>query len=89
MRMALAYFVVRNSSSSELSALEISGFNVVNVHDLCSVPYLCFTNLGRSGWMRVSQVRTIKFSIVGESPSSSWISWPLCVIILFSGGYLQ
>ena len=50
------------SSSSEFKAWDTSGFIYAKVLDLSSVPYLCLTNLGRSGCINFSHVRTTKFS---------------------------
>ena len=59
------------SSSREFKAWETSGFNDAKVLDLSSVPYLCLTNLGRSGWINFSHARTTKFSKDGLNSSSS------------------
>jgi len=58
------------SSSSEFMAWETSGFIDAKVLDLSSVPYLCLTNLGESGCINFSHVRTTKFSKDGLNSSS-------------------
>ena len=74
--MILVSLAVHNLSSMEVSAWDISGFMDARVHDCNSVPYRCFTSLGNSGLINLSQVSTIKFSSVGVSSSSSVVTWP-------------
>ena len=61
------------SLSNELIACDISGLREARVRQRSSVPYRCLTGFGRAGLLRRSQVRTTKFSRVGESSSSSVI----------------
>ena len=68
----------RCETSNEVRAWDISGLMEAKVRDLSSVPYLCFTSLGNSGWMSWSQVRTTKFSNVGVNSSSSVTRSPWC-----------
>ena len=77
-RRSLASSAARISSSKEVRAWDISGFIEARVRDLNSVLYLGFTSLGKSGWISLSQVRTMKFSYVGVSSSSSVATSPWC-----------
>ena len=67
-----AYFI----NPREVRTCDISAFNEARVRDCNSVLYLYFTSLGSSGWISFSQVRTIKFSKVGVSYSSSVANSP-------------
>ena len=77
-RRILAPSAGQISSSKEVRAWDISGFIEARDRDLNSVPYLGFTSLGKSGWISLSQVRTMKFSYVGVSSSSSVATSPWC-----------
>ena len=76
MRITFASLDALISSSSEFRAWETSGSIDAKVLDLSSVPYLCLTNLGRSGCTSFSHVRTKKFSKDGLNSSSSVIRLP-------------
>ena len=78
-RKTLASCEACNSLRRESRASDISGLIDANVRNRSSVPYLCLTKRGSSGWMRRSQISTIKFSSVGEISSSSEIFSPWCV----------
>lgn len=76
-------FLDRNSWAHRFGILlpkhrfwDISGLMDARVHDRNSVPYLCFASFGKWLCIRWRQVRTMKFSIVGESSSSSSMASP-------------
>ena len=64
------------SSRRELKAAEISGLIDARVRVRNSVAYFCFTIFGRSLWINRNHIRTIIFSNVGVSSSSSSILSP-------------
>ncbi len=70
-REILASSVDLASSSRESMAKEISGLIEASVQLRSSVQYHCLTILGSDGWISLSQVRTIRFSIEGEISSSA------------------
>lgn len=82
MCIILVSSAARISSSRDVMGCEISGFMEARVRDLNSVPYLCFTSLGSSGWISLSQARVMKFSNVGMSSSLSMMTSPWWVRLL-------
>lgn len=69
----------RSSSSSESNACEISDLSEARVLERNSVPYLCFTKVGKSEWMSLSHVKTIMSSRLGVSSSSVLMTSPYVV----------